>query len=114
MKTTIYSTILGLTFSAITLATNANAADSDIILFDAIDDYSHDVTTTHQNLTRDSRVPKYRGSGYLVEIVLDEAYHDYQSTDTESISRKQSDLPQAEFAAMEQSLDLPSSLEIYD
>ena len=85
MKTTIYSAILGLTFGAMV---TANASDNDIILYDAIDDYSHDAKTTQQNLTRDSRTSEYRGSGYLVEIVLDEAYHDYQPSETGSVKRE--------------------------
>ncbi len=76
----------------------ASASDRGIILDEAIDDYSDPVSAPEpRDVGRDST------AGYQIQVILDEAYFDYDSNDIAAYreSGGGSQLEQAEFAVFE-------------
>jgi hypothetical protein len=96
MKTKAFTPLLaalgaGTLFSA--LAINATAGE--IILHEAIDDYSP------VSESKFDRTPQATRSGYQVNIVLDEAYHDYDGSQVMAFNYDMDALEQTEIAAFE-------------
>jgi len=96
MKTKTFRLLLaalsaGTLFSA--LAINATAGE--IILHEAIDDYSPVSEGSFDS------TPQATPSGYQVNIVLDEAYHDYDGSQVMAFNDDMVALEQTEIAAFE-------------
>jgi hypothetical protein len=85
-KRVFLSTLMALTFgTVICTAANAGGADfTDFILYGAIDDYG-EATAGYVGAAH----PPYNTGGYQIDILLDEAYLDYDTTE------------EVEFAAVE-------------
>ena len=102
-KSTFFATLAGLAFSAAVATTGVSAAEDEIILHDAIDDYTGDLGGSYSDSTR------YHRGNYAVDIVLDEAYHEYRTEEVVTASKGRGEMEQAELAAFEaeKPVDIP-------
>ena len=94
-KSTFFATLAGLVFSAAIATTGVSAAEDEIILHDAIDDYTSGLGGAYSDSTR------YRRGNYAVDIVLDEAYYEYRTEEVVATSQRHGEMEQAELAAFE-------------
>jgi hypothetical protein len=74
-KRAFLSTLMALTFGTV-ISTAVNAGGTDSILYGAIDDYG-DGTAGRVGAAH----PSYDTGGYQIDILLDEAYLDYDTTE---------------------------------
>ncbi len=109
VKSTLTTTLFGLAFSAAVATTSVSAAENEIILHNAIDDYSGmDIGTFEDGLTSS------RGR-YDVSILIDESYHEYRREEVAAYQKDRGTLEQAEIAAFEESpFDVPWELSVVD
>ena len=96
-KTIFTRAILSLAISASLALTAVSAAEKNIILDESIHDYSYDASRNLQ-----ASPSRQSGKGYDVRILLDKAYHDYNSADVAAFNSKDSVTESAEFAAFEE------------
>ncbi len=96
-KKTFSRALLSLAISSSLAITAANAGGTGFILDESIHDYSYDASRNLQ-----ASPSRQSGKGYNVKIVLDKAYHDYNSADVTAFNSKDSVTERAEFAAFEE------------
>ncbi len=98
------------------VATATAGTDFKIDLDEAVDDYS-DVYTGGA-MERTVTASREQGSGYRVEILLEESYHDYQGNEVQAYEQALDELQSGELAALEFSsappVDLPWELRVAD
>ena len=110
-KPTFFATLAGFAFSAAIATTGVSAAEDEIILHDGIDDYTSGLGGSYSDTST-----RYRTGNYAVDIVLDEAYHDYRRDEVVAASKRPGEMEQAEFAAFEEEapFDVPWELRVVD
>jgi len=96
---------LSFTLAALITSTNASAAEKEIILHDAIHDYTDEAYGSYRDT-----LPVARKNAYKVRFVLDEAQHDYASEDIAAFNEEEYGAEQAEFAAFEELGNIPWEL----
>ena len=104
-KATRLGAIFGLAFGALITSVNATASDNEIILHDAIHDYENGAYGSFGDTS-----PQSRENAYRTSILLDEAQLDYVKADVEDFNSGGQNLEQADFAAFEESVDIPWEL----
>ncbi len=107
-KLTLSRSILGLAISAALAFTAVNAAEKEVIIHESIHDYADDASGSYKDRSS-------RNANYDVKIVLDEAYHDYESSAVAAFESSKGNYEQAEFAAFEESsFDVPWVIRVVD
>ena len=94
-KVTFLAIIMGISMGAM-------AADKEIILHEAIHDYSDDA---YRSYADPANVP--HDNAYRVNIVLDEALHDYVSEDIADFKESDASTEHTELAALGESIVVP-------
>ena len=108
-KSSLPSILFGLAFSAAIATTSVSAGQNEIILHNAIDDYSGADIGTFESGLMSSR------GRYDVNIVLDESYHEYRSEEVTAFQKDLGSLEQTEIAAFEDSsFNVPWEISVVD
>ncbi len=94
-KPTLIAMALGLTLGATVAYTPAHAYDADYEISSAYDTAVNDISY--------SAPASIRAGGYRTKILLDEAYHEYQTGEVATFEAGLVDLEQTEIAAFEAS-----------
>lgn len=114
-RKTLIAATLGAAVGSL-VGTAAARTDFKIDLDEAVDDYSE--VYTGGAMERIGTASQDQATGYRVEIVLDESYHDYQGDQVLGYERAPSEMHTGEFAALEFSshtpVDLPWELRVVD
>ena len=93
------STVLGLVLGAVVATANAGTVHA----------VAYETAKVKGPLTETGY-----STGYVTRIILDEDYHDWSSRDVESFSLDAGQREQAEFAAFEESHNIPKDLDDID